>query len=96
MSGSGPLARQLRITGRVQGVGFRWHMVQEARRLGVHGWVRNRPDGSVQAVVGGAPPAVQALIDWAHRGPACAQVLAVEVTGWHGDPVGTGFEQRDT
>ncbi len=96
MSAAGWPAHELRITGRVQGVGFRWHLVQEARRLGVDGWVRNRPDGSVQAVCRGAPQAVQALTDWAHQGPVHARVQRVEVLPWAGDPVPTGFAQRDT
>lgn len=76
---SGAITRLLRIRGRVQGVFFRASMVDEATRLGVHGWVRNRGDGSVEALAQGAPPAVQALIDWAHRGPAQARVDSVQV-----------------
>lgn len=86
----------LSITGRVQGVGYRWNMAQEALRLGVSGWVRNRLDGSVEAVVSGAPHVVQALIDWAKSGPAQARVDGVVVTEQDGVAVSNGFEQRET
>jgi acylphosphatase len=88
------ITRQLRITGRVQGVGYRWSMVEAALRLGVIGWVRNRPDGSVEAVVSGVPHGVQALIDWAERGPPQAQVQSVAVTALDVEPLPNGFEQR--
>ncbi|GAB2519315.1 MULTISPECIES: acylphosphatase [unclassified Simplicispira] len=91
------ITRRLRITGHVQGVGYRWHTVQEARRLGLVGWVRNRHDGSVEALAHGAPSAVQSLIDWADRGPTLARVDAVNVSdaAWDGTQ-GTGFVQSET
>ncbi|MGE0357487.1 MAG: acylphosphatase [Burkholderiales bacterium] len=72
--------RRLRIHGLVQGVGFRYALEREARRLGLAGWVRNRRDGTVEAVVQGHAPAVEALVAWAHRGPPSARVARVEVT----------------
>ena len=73
------VTRQLRIHGRVQGVYYRASMVAEATRLGLHGWVRNRADGSVEALAQGGAPAVQALVDWARRGPPQALVERVDV-----------------
>lgn len=66
--------RQLRITGRVQGVGFRYALQREAASCGVTGWVRNRTDGSVEALVQGPPEAVESLIEWARRGPPGSRV----------------------
>ena len=83
---------RLRIHGRVQGVWFRESMRIEAERLQVSGWVRNTPDGKVEAVVQGAAEAVDALIAWAHRGPPMARVERVEVAEADGDY--RGFEKR--
>jgi acylphosphatase len=68
---------RLRIQGRVQGVWFRGSMQHEARRLGVAGWVRNLPDGSVEALVTGEAAAVRALVAWSHEGPSGARVTKV-------------------
>ena len=70
---------RLRIFGVVQGVGFRWSMIQEARRLGVRGGVRNCRDGSVEAIVAGTTQALEQIIDWARKGPSSAVVTRVEV-----------------
>jgi len=88
------ITRHLVIRGRVQGVGYRAGMMREALRLGVTGWVRNRLDGSVEAVVCGPSHAVEALIVWAQRGPTMARVDDVQLqpaTGTY-----TRFEQRPT
>ena len=77
--------RNLCIFGRVQGVGFRFAMQRKARELDVTGWVRNRLDSSVEAVVQGKPEAVEAMIAWARRGPRSAVVSAVDVTDSSGE-----------
>ena len=82
------------IRGRVQGVGFRAYLRREAQRHNVVGWVRNRSDGSVEAVIQGTPEAIQAVVDWAHRGPPSARVTDVHVTD--GEGLFTRFEQRPT
>ena len=82
----------LTIRGIVQGVGYRWSMAQAARRLGVTGWVRNRHDGTVEAMVAGAPAALDDLVAWARRGPGGARVddVAIEPGSGRYDD----FEQR--
>jgi len=74
------LTRRLSITGRVQGVGFRDFMQRKARALGVTGWVRNRSDGSVEAVVQGSDDAVNQIIALARQGPRSAHVTDVKVS----------------
>jgi ADP-ribose pyrophosphatase len=76
---TGTVVRRLFIRGRVQGVGYRYAFADRARASGVTGWVGNRSDGSVEAVVAGEPSAVQALTEWAWVGPAAARVDAVDV-----------------
>ena len=67
----------LRISGRVQGVGYRDALCREAERLGVAGWVRNRVDGTVEALAQGPAQALHALTSWAKRGPPAALVEQV-------------------
>ena len=73
------ITRHLKISGRVQGVGFRYYFTRAARECGVVGWVRNRHDGSVEAMVSGPAEAVEKITAWAHRGPSNAAVSAVEI-----------------
>jgi len=70
---------RLRIHGRVQGVWSRESMRMEAERLNVAGWVRNTPDGAVEAVIQGPASAVEALIEWAYAGPPLARVDRLEI-----------------
>lgn len=83
---------RLQIRGRVQGVGYRASLAAEARSLGVTGWVRNRSDGSVEAVVCGSADAVDRLVAWARRGPPAARVTEVEISPAAGHFA--AFEQR--
>jgi len=82
----------LGIHGLVRGVGYRWNLVQAARRIGISGWVRNRRDGSVEAMVAGPPAALDDIVAWARQGPPGARVDKVDVAP--GDGVFQGFEQR--
>jgi len=76
------------IQGRVQGVFFRDSMRREAQRLSVSGWVRNRDDGTVEAIVHGPAEALEALVQWAHRGPEHARVERVAVSTAAGSHAG--------
>ena len=73
------IARRLTISGRVQGVGFRYALADEARARSLSGWVRNRRDGRVEALIAGPEAEVEALIAWARRGPPAARVTEVLV-----------------
>jgi acylphosphatase len=75
-----PLTRaHLRIHGQVQGVGFRYYAREQARKLGLAGWVSNCGDGSVEAVIEGTEDSVQRFLAWAQQGPSMARVDHVEV-----------------
>ena len=90
------MTRRLRIFGTVQGVGYRDALRFEAERRALTGWVRNRIDGSVEALIQGTPEALDALIAWARRGPPAAHVVDLRIelpddtTGY------SGFERRPT
>mgnify|MGYP001160173701 CR=1 FL=1 len=72
--------RRLFVSGRVQGVAFRWCAVEEATRLGLRGWVRNRRDGRVEALAEGSPAQVDAFQAWCRTGPPSARVERVEAS----------------
>jgi acylphosphatase len=81
------------VHGRVQGVFFRDTVRRRATERGVAGWVRNRPDGTVEAVFEGPPEAVEALVRFAHEGPRGAEVEAVETSEEETEGL-AGFEIR--
>jgi len=86
--------RRLVITGLVQGVGFRYGMAAEARLLGVTGWVRNRRNGSVEAMIAGTPAQIEAMLEWSQAGPGGAvveNVMCESASGEFAD-----FELRPT
>lgn len=83
--------RHLVITGHVQGVNFRFETYRTARSLGAVGWVRNQPDGTVEAEVEGPDDVVDQVVAWCQDGPSAAVVESVEVTDV--SPLGeTSFE----
>ena len=70
---------EITVLGRVQGVAFRWYTQKQAQSLELTGWVRNRPDGSVQIMAEGSRPSLEAFCDWAIRGPDHARVDRHEI-----------------
>ena len=91
------MATHLRITGLVQGVGYRASFEAQARALHLSGWVRNRADRSVEAVVQGEPAAVEKIIAWSKRGPSAARVKEVVVNEIDDQSVTAGrFDMRPT
>jgi acylphosphatase len=84
----------LYVSGRVQGVNFRYYTRQQAASQGVKGWVRNLRDGRVEAVFEGPGEAVERMVDWCEKGPPAARVTDLEVN-WE-EPEGsfTGFHVR--
>jgi acylphosphatase len=89
-------ARQvhLLVRGRVQGVNFRWTLKCEAEAHGVHGWVRNRGDGAVEAVLQGPDGFLQKVLEWARRGPSGSWVSSVDARWEEIESPLTGFEIR--
>jgi acylphosphatase len=85
-------AVRLRLTGRVQGVGFRWFARQTARELGLAGRVKNLPDGSVEVVASGEPPALASLRERLREGPSGARVQRIEEQELASVPDWDGFE----
>jgi acylphosphatase len=88
------VARRLLISGRVQGVGFRYFIEARARAEGAHGWVRNLPDGRVEILIEGDEETVDRIEAAARRGPGSAQVDAVEVEATAPSGRATGFAIR--
>ena len=89
------LAHRLRIHGRVQGVGFRAFVFREARLMDISGWVRNRRDGTVEALVFGEAAAIDSLLARIEEGPSYGRVDRVDVTVETGDDDRyTGFDIR--
>ena len=89
-------ALSITVTGRVQGVGFRWCCCREARALGLAGWVRNTGDGAVEIEAEGSQAALDALLDWCREGPDGGHVARVSVnplaaTGRRPDPFAITF-----
>lgn len=91
----GRTAATLRIEGRVQGVGYRWWAMGEARRLGLAGWARNRTDGSVEILALGEPAAIRALEQACAVGPPAARVASVRRSAGEDDG-SPDFRQRET
>lgn len=89
------IVKSLRLSGRVQGVGFRDWMVSRARRLGIAGWVRNRRDGTIEALVAGDAPAVEELLRACRSGPPGADVTGITET-FADPPAEPGFSRRPT
>jgi acylphosphatase len=86
---------RLRIEGRVQGVWYRGWMVEQATQLGLDGWVRNRRDGSVEAVISGSPETLEEMRRRCLRGPPAADVESIQVSDGLSVPE-RGFRQRPT
>ena len=82
----------VRIEGQVQGVGFRWFVLREAERLGLHGWVRNATDGSVEVRAEGAAAAIQSFAQRLAQGPAAAHVTRVSQLPQSSEPLPARFE----
>lgn len=87
---------KLRIEGAVQGVGYRAFAASEARKLGLSGWVRNRSDGTVEALVCGPTPDVEAFVAACARGPAGACVTHIDLNKAEPPATAAGFEVRPT
>ncbi|GAB6143740.1 acylphosphatase [Desulfocicer niacini] len=84
----------LTITGRVQGVSFRYHTMEKARELGIFGYVKNQPDGTVYVEAQGERGALDQLVLWCHQGPSFARVEKVAVEKGKGSVAFSNFEIR--
>ena len=90
------ITRRLRIRGQVQGVNLREALRQRADQLKVTGWVRNRLDGSVEAVVQGEAFAIDSIVEWARQGPTTARVDSVDVESAESEGDFQIFDKRPT
>ncbi|MCS6785094.1 MAG: acylphosphatase [Candidatus Caldarchaeum sp.] len=81
----GRVGVRVRVYGRVQGVFFRASMKEEADRLGLEGWVRNNPDGTVESLIVGDEAKVKELVEWCRKGPPSAKVSKIEF--WPENPI---------
>ena len=88
-----PVRAHVWVSGHVQGVAFRAYAEDEAAFRGVTGWIKNIPDGRVEAVFEGPRPSVEAMIQWCHRGSPASRVTGVEVT-WEAPRGERGFRLR--
>lgn len=82
------------ISGRVQGVSYRYSAQQQAHKLGVTGWVRNLADGRVELLIQGETQQLEDMLNWANQGPRFAEVNSIEVTEQSADLTLTDFEIR--
>ena len=73
------LCRHVLVSGRVQGVAFRWYTVEKAGELGLAGWVKNLPDGRVETWIEGEASAIESMLAWLAKGPPAARVSGLEV-----------------
>lgn len=96
MSRNEHIARKLFVSGRVQGVWFRAWTVKEASTRGLNGWVRNRSDGSVEALVSGEASAVRSMVKAFYRGPTLARVDKIYESPHEPLVSGSGFIKRDS
>lgn len=89
------LSKHLLISGRVQGVSYRAWTVKNAEKRNLSGWVRNRREGTVEAVFAGEESVVQDMIDACRKGPLAAKVTDIQISDWH-EPVEHRFVQKET
>jgi acylphosphatase len=88
-----PVSRHVLVSGRVQGVGFRWFARERAQELGLAGWVRNLPDGRLELVLEGSEEPMRMMLAWLAKGPPAAGVTHVEVVE-RASEGSAGFEVR--